>query len=139
MEMNDGGNFSPDEYIRMLARLQGGSISTKDMDNADRLKQDAINSAMGTAGTIRNVGGVAAKLIPSEFDLAANAYKRAPDLVPAAENAVQEGSAGLKKLIPQEIYENPDLGKNAAEEGEDAVREITKRNFSQIQNLLNGQ
>jgi hypothetical protein len=59
-KINDGGNFSDDMLTRLAARSNGGSMSLDELDAEEaqhrQLKEDALNMAMGTAGTIRNVG-----------------------------------------------------------------------------------
>jgi surface antigen len=82
MQQNDGGSFGEDPLIRFIAKMQKGSVSEKDIQDQEQMKHDAINMAMGTAGTIRNVGA-GVKLLPSAYDLEQEAFKKAAEKAPS--------------------------------------------------------
>lgn len=93
MRQNDGGDFGEEPLIRLLAKMQGGSMSEDEMKHHEELKKDAMNTAMmGTMGTVGNIAKGA--------KLAGQAMYEAPNL---GANLVEEGAQAVKQISQNAI------------------------------------
>jgi hypothetical protein len=92
---NDGGNFSGNAFTRLRAMTNGGSMSTSDLDDMDKVPQDAIDTASGVVGSIGSPGsGILSKL-------AGAGEQAVADVAPSFAQRIQQAAAnGSVKVIP---------------------------------------
>lgn len=126
MQRNDGGNFSNDPIARLIA-MKLGSMPESELAKQEQIPQDAINLASNVVGSINKVGkGI--KLIPSEYDVEKNIYKKAAEKSPSFFDKI--------KANTQE-YVNPNIDAALANDAEEAVKqEIKNEQFNKIKGLF---
>lgn len=91
---DDGGNFSNNPFTRLRAMTNGGSMSTDDLDDQDKVPQDAINTASGVMGSIEGPDlSSLAKMIGGNSQAPEQALSWAQRIKQAAAN-------GSVKVIP---------------------------------------
>lgn len=164
-QINDGGNFSPDVYARLLA-LKNGSASEDELAQNEQTSQDAAqagqNAAMGTMGGPQGsaLKALAEGTAPAIGENMANDIQQAAKnssvtvLPSAADNEAaqfaqnaqgkpnffeQFGAKGAGRNVPDEQMAQYQTGLRQQAQQEQLAQQLQQRKYQALQNALKGQ